>query len=71
MSDRMHACMHTRTHARRERCKDSCPDLGVLLAKLLLVPRSTAPWATFAPLFVRELLARQVSMTSWAAPLCA
>lgn len=42
------------------RHKNKCPDLGVLLLKLLLVPADTMPWARFAPVFVRELLARQV-----------
>ncbi|KAG2434704.1 hypothetical protein HXX76_007594 [Chlamydomonas incerta] len=46
-----------RPEARR---KSACPDLGLLLVKFLLVPRDTAPWAAFAPPFVRELLARQV-----------
>lgn len=42
------------------RSKARCPDLGVLLVKLLLVPADTVPWGTFAPPFMRELLARQV-----------
>eukprot|EP00873_Tetraselmis_striata_P041162 jgi/Tetstr1/461426/TSEL_006536.t1 len=40
--------------------KDKCPDLGVLLVKLLLVPADTVPWSVFARVFFRELLARQV-----------
>lgn len=42
------------------RHKAACPDLGMLLVKLLLVPADAVPWAAFAPLYVRELLARQV-----------
>lgn len=43
-----------------KRNKRYCPDLGVLLVKLLLVPSDIVPWSTFAPVFIRELLARQV-----------
>lgn len=42
------------------RTKRHCPDLGVLLIELLLVPCDEVPWAQFAPAFLRELLARQV-----------
>ena len=44
----------------RQRHKSVCPDLGVLLLKLLLVPSDTMPWSRFAPVFTRELLSRQV-----------
>ena len=42
------------------RLKRSCPDLGRLLVSLLLVPEEEVPWSEFAPVFIRELLARQV-----------
>ncbi|KAG1656605.1 hypothetical protein FOA52_008428 [Chlamydomonas sp. UWO 241] len=42
------------------RTKEACPDLGVLLVELLLVPCSDAPWEQFAPVLLREVLARQV-----------
>jgi ubiquitin-protein ligase len=42
------------------RHKRRCPDLGMLLIKLMLVPKDVVPWATFAPLFLRELLSRHV-----------
>ena len=42
------------------RTKARTPDIGVLLVDYLLVPREEAPWAQFGPVFVREVLARQV-----------
>ena len=42
------------------RTKALCPDLGVLLVELLLVPKDVMPWQRFAPVFIRELLARNV-----------
>ncbi|KAG1669741.1 hypothetical protein FOA52_001570 [Chlamydomonas sp. UWO 241] len=39
--------------------KEACPDLGVLLVELLLVPCSDAPWEQLAPVLLREVLARQ------------
>jgi ubiquitin-protein ligase len=42
------------------RHKQRCPDLGVLLVQLLLVPKEAVPWSQLAPVLVRELLARQV-----------
>lgn len=47
---------------REGRHKGRCPDLGVLLVKLLLVPREAVPWAAFAPIYVQECLARQVGV---------
>lgn len=43
-----------------QRSKSRCPDLGILLVEYLLVPKEEAPWETFAPIYVREVLARQV-----------
>ncbi|GLC46610.1 hypothetical protein PLESTM_001896500 [Pleodorina starrii] len=40
------------------RHKTRCPDLGLLLIKYVLVPKDVVSWSTFAPVFVRELLAR-------------
>ena len=45
---------------REGRTKSACPNLAVLLVKLLLVPKSSVSWADFAPKFIQELLARQV-----------
>ena len=42
------------------RRKARCPDLGVLLVELLLVPKDEMPWERFAPVFLREFLSRQV-----------
>ncbi|GAX72905.1 hypothetical protein CEUSTIGMA_g360.t1 [Chlamydomonas eustigma] len=42
------------------RLKSRCPDLGRLLVSYLLVPVDAAPWSTFAPVFMRELFARQI-----------
>jgi hypothetical protein len=42
------------------RGKQRCPDLGVLLVQLLLVPKEAVPWSKLAPVLLRELLARQV-----------
>jgi hypothetical protein len=42
------------------RHKSSCPDLGLLMVQLLLVPKTSVPWAAFAPALLQELLARQV-----------
>lgn len=46
------------------RLKKNCPDLGRLLVSLLLVSEEEAPWSEFAPVFIRELLARQVGQTA-------
>ncbi len=46
------------------RHKDKCPDLGRLLVSFLLVPEELAPWSEFAPVFVRELLSREVRLAS-------
>ena len=35
-----------------------------LLVAYLLVPEEEAPWSEFAPAFIRELLARQVDITT-------
>uniref|UniRef100_A0A061RGC8 Ubiquitinconjugating enzyme subfamily protein n=1 Tax=Tetraselmis sp. GSL018 TaxID=582737 RepID=A0A061RGC8_9CHLO len=47
-----------RTRAARH--KSQCPDLGLLLLKLLIVPTDAMPWGRFAPAFMRELFCRQV-----------
>lgn len=44
----------------KSRHKSTCPDLGVLLVELMLVPKEEVPWGDFLPPFLRELLARQV-----------
>ncbi|GIL44304.1 hypothetical protein Vafri_1810 [Volvox africanus] len=49
---------------RGARHKSLCPDLGLLLIKYVLVPKDVVPWSTFAPVFVRELLARHVMWVS-------
>ncbi|GIL83920.1 hypothetical protein Vretimale_10919 [Volvox reticuliferus] len=49
---------------RAARHKSRCPDLGLLLIKYVLVPKDVVPWSTFAPVFVRELLARHVMWVS-------
>lgn len=55
---RLHVTRFLRDPAHRS--KQQCPDLGVLLVDYLLVPREEVPWDTFAPLYLREVLARQV-----------
>jgi hypothetical protein len=42
------------------RHKSGCPDLGVLMVQLLLVPKASVPWAALAPALLQELLGRQV-----------
>lgn len=43
-----------------QRAKDKCPDLGMLLILLLLVPRDSVRWSDLGPVFVRELLSRHI-----------
>ncbi|KAF5831300.1 hypothetical protein DUNSADRAFT_13329 [Dunaliella salina] len=40
--------------------EEKCPDLGMLLILLLLVPRDSVQWSDLGPVFVRELLARHI-----------
>lgn len=42
------------------RHKERFPDLGLLLVSYILTPADEAPWSTFGPALLRELLARQV-----------
>uniref|UniRef100_A0A7R9Z6N5 UBC core domain-containing protein n=1 Tax=Chlamydomonas euryale TaxID=1486919 RepID=A0A7R9Z6N5_9CHLO len=44
----------------KARHKRACPDLGLLLVELLLVPQSEAQWERVAPALLQEVLARQV-----------